>query len=243
MGKTSIEWCTHSLNFIKWWCTKKSEGCKNCYMMALAARYPQHAADHAVWRDNSFKELKALPAGAEVFVGDMYDLFHEEMPLDFIQRHFQLMHQRPDCTFLLLTKRPERALEVAGSVMWTDNIWLGTSIENRKRAFRLDVLKQHPTMHKYLSLEPLLEDISGLDYGGIEGVIVGGESGDSKRPFSHQWADRIRQDCERTDTAFFFKQGSSRYPGQDRLLNGQTYDALAWRKEVAPVFEQKGMFS
>lgn len=238
MGKTNIGWCSHSLNFIKWWCTKHSEGCKNCYMMTLAKMYPQHSAEKAVWREKAYDELKKLPAGAEVFVGDMYDLFHEQMPLDFIQRHFQLISSRPDCTFLLLTKRIERAAELSHLFRWTDNIYMGTSVENQKRLFRIEVLKGIPAKRKYLSIEPLLENLGYVDFRGIDSVITGGESGANRRPFQHEWALEIQRQCERDGVAFYHKQGGHQYPGQDRELNGRTYDDLHWRHTETETVEQ-----
>lgn len=107
MGETNIGWCTHSLNFIKWWCAKHSEGCKHCYMMDLARRYPQNAADRPVWRGNAYKELVKLPPNAEVFVGDMYDLFHEQMPLEFIRRAFQ---QLPEVGALMMRYSTDDAM-------------------------------------------------------------------------------------------------------------------------------------
>lgn len=232
MGKTNIEWCTHSLNCIKWWCTKHSEGCKNCYMLALAKRYPQHAADRPVWRDKAYDEVRRLPPGAEVFVGDMYDLFHEAMPDDFVRRHFQLIRQRPDCTFLLLTKRIERAASLVDAAdVAAGNVWLGTSIENRRRLGRLDVLKAIDVPHKFISFEPLLEDLGNADLGGVDGVIVGGESGPDRRRFDPQWARNIRYLCQRDGVHFFFKQGSAYAPGQERVLDGREWNDLAWRRE------------
>ena len=114
MAKTNIPYCDNSVNFIEWFCTPASDGCKNCYMFALAKRYPAHAADHPVWRPNALKDLRKIPAGAFVFIGDMYDQYHEQMPLAWIHRvHNLATYVRPDLIFLMLTKRIEH---VAGCV-------------------------------------------------------------------------------------------------------------------------------
>jgi len=229
MGKTSIAWCTHSLNFVKWYCTRISPGCKHCYMLELSARYPQAAADTFVWRQKAMNELRALPKSAEVFVGDMYDLFHEDMPLRYLHWHFNALAMRPDVTFLLLTKRIERAYYLSPYLNWLPNIWLGTSVENADYTWRIDWLRRIPAQHKYLSIEPLLGSLGEINLNGVDGVITGAESGTSRRPFDPQWAEDVRQIAMRDGAAFFHKQGSDRFPGNNRLLFGKTYDALAWR--------------
>lgn len=230
MGKTSIEWCTHSLNFIKWFCTKVSPGCKNCYMMALAERYPQHAASKPVWRDKAWDELKRFPSGAEIFVGDMYDVFHKDMPESFIRDHFETaVEMRPDCTFLFLTKRIERAADMLTG--WQGlNVWIGTSVENQQYTYRIDYLRRIQA-HRFISFEPLLGPITA-DLTGIDGVITGAESGANRRPFDPAWALDIGRQCEEQGALWFHKQGSGRYPGQDRAINGRTYDALPWRTRI-----------
>lgn len=241
MAKTGISWCTHSLNFLKWWCTKLSEGCKNCYMFTLVEQYPQHAADGPVWRDAAWKELRSFPSGAEVFMGDMYDLFHKDMPPEFVERHFQAVQSRPDITFLMLTKRIENIAFGEGSYFWPDNLWLGTSIENRRRLPRLQFLKNMALpKHKFVSVEPLLEDLGHVDWTGIEQVITGGESGAVRRGFLPEWAIEIRDQCAAQGVSYYHKQGGNQFPGQDRLLEGRTYDSLAWRvnePESKPVQE------
>lgn len=232
VGKTSIEWCTHSLNFVKWWCTKISPGCANCYMMALRDRYPQHGADGPVWRDKADRELRALPTGAEVFVGDMYDLFHKDMPDDWIAE--QILNApvtRRDCTFLYLTKRIERAADFLQRWALPLNVWIGTSVENQKYTWRIDDLR-HIDAHRFISFEPLLGPIEA-DLTGIDGVITGAESGAKRRPFDPQWAEDIRLQCEAQGVMFFHKQGSSQWPGKHRELFGVVYDDLPWRQEVA----------
>lgn len=242
MGKTNIGWCTHSWNLIKWFCTKISPGCRHCYMMTLAQRYPQHAAERPVLREAAWKELRQFPTGAEIFAGDMYDLFHEQMPMDIIRQHFQAAASRPDCTFLFLTKRVERARELAPLLTWHPNIYMGVSVENAKYAWRIDALKDIPAAGKYISFEPLLDSVGAVDLRGIDGAITGGESGAGFRPFNPAWALDIRDSCQRDGVAFFHKQGSGLYPGMNRELDGRTYDDLAWRKP-APALVQEGLFA
>lgn len=244
MGKTTIGWCSHSWNALKWWCTKKSEGCSRCYMMRMAAEHPNNAADHAVWREAAWKELRSFPSGATIFAGDMYDWMHEQMPFDFIQKHLQAAQSRPDCTFLFLTKRAERMAEFFSVMPIPANVWLGVSVENRKRLFRLDLLRQIQTPRTFASVEPLLEDLGAVSWDGIAGVIVGGESGMEYRKFDKAWARTIRDQCERDGAAFYFKQSSDYRPGQDRLLDGRTHDDLAWSAapDEADFQQQQSLF-
>lgn len=237
MGKTKIEWCTHSLNFVKWWCTKISPGCKNCYMMTLRDRYPQHGADGPVWRDRAWKELYSFPDGAEVFVGDMYDIFHKDMPIEFIAKQIHAANVRPDCTFLYLTKRIDRAEAYFKDysplgISLPPNVWIGTSVESQDYIWRIDHLKRIEAK-RFISFEPLLGPID-CDLTGIDGVITGAESGANRRAFRDEWVLGIRDLCARDGVAFFHKQGSAFAPGQNRVIDGRTYDALAWRKPAPP---------
>lgn len=234
MGKTQIGWCDYSINFWSWVCTKVSEGCKNCYAQALATRYGKDFAAEPVWRDNARAELRKIPAGSTVFVADMSDLFLERVPDDWIDAVFAEMNWRPDLTFLLLTKRIERAAALAPSLLWTANIYLGTSVENQKRTVRIDALRGIDEVRgrTFLSLEPLLEPITA-DFSGIAGVITGGESGPKRRAFDPRWVLDIDAQCRRDGTLHFFKQGSAFKPGQNRVIDGVTYDALPWRQAVS----------
>lgn len=232
MPKTNIGWTDYSWNPWNWVCTKVSEGCKNCYAHALATRYGKDFAGEPVWRENAIPELRKIPGGNAVFVADMSDLFLERVSFEWIDRVFIEMNWRPDLTFLLLTKRIERAAALAPDLIWTNNIYLGTSVENQKRAYRIDVLRDiEGPRGKFLSLEPLLGPIEA-DFTGIDGAITGGESGPNRRPFDNQWVSDIAAQCERDGVALYHKQGSAFKPGQDREIDGRTYDALPWRKEA-----------
>lgn len=231
MGATNIEWCSHSLNAIKWWCDRISPGCENCYMMALKERYPQHGAEGPVWRgERAFDELMSFPSGAEIFHGDMYDMFHGRMPAEFIHEQVENWPRvRPDCTHLFLTKRIKRPLRM--NINWGPNVYLGTSVENQEWTWRIDWLKQIPAKGKFLSLEPLLGPIE-YDFTGIDGVIVGAESGANRRPYDPQWAEDIRLQCAEQGIRFFYKQGSAHKPGQHRELFGREYNDLPWRQPL-----------
>lgn len=231
MGKTKIEWCDYSLNFYTWDCTKVSPGCKNCYMMALAERYGKPLVGRPQWRGaNAYKELRRIPAGSVVFVNDMSDTYHESVPEAWIHAiHNAAAYNRPDLTFLLLTKRPERAYAMRHQLIWPRNLWLGTSVESEDYLWRLSYLRHIPAAGRFVSAEPLLGSLRrGLEYylrpEWISWVIVGGESGANRRAFDPDWAREIRDMCSRTGAKFFFKQGSAFKPGQDRVLDGRTWD-------------------
>ena len=223
MGKTAIAWCDYSLNFIKWFCSRISPGCKNCYMYEMSGRFPANAADHPIWREGAVNELRKIPAGAFVFIGDMYDQYHEEIPDDWIQRVHNFAHERSDLYFLLLTKRIKRVVQLAPRLIWPKNLWLGVTVENADYAWRIDYLRQLPAAVKFISFEPLLADIGNIDLVGIDWAIVGAESGRNRRLFDKQWARNLRANCRRDNVAFFYKQSSAARPGYDPFLDGRQY--------------------
>lgn len=230
MGKTTIGWCNYSLNFYTWACKKVSPGCKNCYMFRIANDHKKIVYPVPEWREAALDELRAIKGGNTVFVNDMSDTFNEGVSLPVIKRLFQHLNQRPDLIFLLLTKRPQIAQLVAHELKWTDNIWLGVSVESSAYMHRVDVLKHIPVAHRFISFEPLLEYIPQTQVGlmledhSIDWLIVGGESGEYYRPFSKEWASDIQQVAARLKIPFYFKQGSAQFPDSDRILNGRTYD-------------------
>jgi protein gp37 len=162
-----------------------------------------------------------------VFVNSMSDLFHEKIPLDFIRRIFAVMNNSPQHTFQILTKRSQRLAELAGLLTWSENIWMGVTVENSDYLYRVDHLRQVDARVRFLSLEPLLGPLDGLDLRGIDWVIVGGESGPYARPMKEEWAVSIKSECERMDIPFFFKQwGGFNKKKAGRLLEGQLWDEL-----------------
>jgi len=162
-----------------------------------------------------------------VFVNSMSDLFHEEVPLDFIQEVFRVMRDNPQHVFQVLTKRAERLLELSPHLKWSHNIWMGVSVEDQKVEHRIDLLRETGARVKFLSLEPLIGPLPNLDMKNIDWVIVGGESGHNPRPMHVDWVIDIQEQCEKSDVPFFFKQwGGKNKKKNGRLLNGKTYDEM-----------------
>jgi protein gp37 len=165
-----------------------------------------------------------------IFVNSMSDLFHKDMPEDFIQQVFSVMRQAHWHTFQVLTKRAERLLELDREIDWPDNVWMGVSVENQDYAFRIDLLRQTHACVKFLSLEPLLGPLPHLELEGIHWVIVGGESGPRARPLEREWVTEIRDQCLAQKVPFFFKQwGGTNKKKTGRLLDGRTWDE--WPRE------------
>lgn len=162
-----------------------------------------------------------------IFVNSMSDLFHELVPLDFIKEVFGVMRAAERHTFQILTKRHERLAELAPSLSWPPNVWMGVSIENRRWVVRADYLRRVPAAVRFISAEPLLGPLDGLDLTGIHWLIVGGESGPRHRPIKPEWVRVLRQQCEREGVAFFFKQwGGLRPQSNGRLLDGREWNAM-----------------
>jgi protein gp37 len=162
-----------------------------------------------------------------VFVNSMSDLFHETVPLEFIARMFETMVNCPQHIFQVLTKRSERLQEVAHSLPWMPNIWMGVSVENEKVIHRVCHLTEVPAHIRFLSCEPLIGPLNRLPLDKIHWVIVGGESGPGARPMKHEWVDSILAQCREHAVPFFFKQwGGVRKDRTGRLLHGQTYNEM-----------------
>jgi protein gp37 len=165
-----------------------------------------------------------------VFVNSMSDLFHEKIPTDFIQQVFKVMNENPKHIFQVLTKRAERLTEINDKVNWTENIWLGVTIEDEKQIERLDKLKTVNAKTKFLSCEPLLSSLKSINLEQIDWVIVGGESGTGARPIQPLWVEEIKNSCEVYNTAFFFKQwGGVHKKKNGRELNGVVYNEMPKR--------------
>ena len=162
-----------------------------------------------------------------VFVNSMSDLFHNEVPANFIKRVFSIMNDNPQHVFQVLTKRSERLVELSAELVWTDNIWMGVSVEDTSVTHRVDRLRETSAHIKFLSCEPLLGPLPGLNLDGINWLIVGGESGTRPRPMREDWVFDIQRQCEEQDVKFFFKQwGGRNKKAAGRLLNGRTYDDM-----------------
>lgn len=232
MAKSTIEWTESTWNPITG-CTKISAGCKNCYASILAKRLQAMGQKkyqngfvptmHPDTLDDPFKWKN----GKLVFVNSMSDSFHKEFPLTFIQQMFSVMNETPRHTYQVLTKRAERLEELSTFLNWTDNIWMGVSVENEKTIDRIDHLRKTKAKVKFLSCEPLIGPLPNINLEGIDWVIVGGESGPNSRPMEKEWVDDIQQQCEKAGVAFFFKQwGGVNKKKTGRLLNGRTYDEM-----------------
>lgn len=232
MAQSSIEWTEMTWNPVTG-CTKISAGCKYCYAEVMAKRlqamgiekykdaFKLTVHEDALNVPYSWKKQKI------VFVNSMSDLFHRDVPLEFIQRIFKVMNENPQHTFQVLTKRADRLLKIHEELTWTHNIWMGVSVEDNRVANRIDLLRQTNARTKFLSCEPLIGPLHDLNLQNIDWVIVGGESGRKARPMDEDWALDIMDQCKSANTAFFFKQwGGTNKKKTGRLLNGRTYDEM-----------------
>jgi protein gp37 len=230
MGLNSaIEWVTATWNPLTG-CTKISPGCKNCYAERMSHRLmlmgqPNYRNDFEVTlHEHMLEQPFRWNAPQRIFVDSMSDLFHKDVPLEFIAKVFDVMVRCPQHVFKILTKRAERLEEVSQHLPWPDNVWQGVSVENADYTFRIDHLRRTGAKTKFLSIEPLLGPIANLDLIGIDWVIVGGESGPGARPMKEQWALDIRDQCVEAHVAFFFKQwGGFRPKAGGRLLEGEDW--------------------
>ena len=231
-SKSSIEWTESTWNPVTG-CTKISDGCKHCYAERMALRFQSMGQPNYV---NGFKvtlheQMLELPLKWKkpqmIFVNSMSDLFHEDVPADFIYRVFDIMQQAHWHTFQVLTKRAERLQELSPQLPWNDNIWMGVTVENEKYVSRIDNLRRTGAKIKFVSFEPLLSEITELDLTGIDWAIVGGESGPGARPMEEDWVHEIRQQCLENNVPFFFKQwGGTNKKKAGRTLLGQTWDSM-----------------
>lgn len=230
--QSSIEWTEMTWNPVTG-CTKVSEGCRHCYAERMALRLRAMGNRRYV---NGFEvtlhdDLVDLPRKMRqprlIFVNSMSDLFHEDVPEDFIARVFDTMAACPQHTFQVLTKRSRRLKEMSGNLPWPDNVWMGVSVEDERVVKRIDDLRQVPAAVRFLSCEPLLGPLDDMNLDGIGWVIVGGESGPGARSMERVWVKSILKQCRRAKVPFFFKQwGGVRKDRTGRELNGRTYDEL-----------------
>ena len=233
MGTVSaIEWTDSTWNPVTG-CTKISLGCKNCYAEGLSVRLramgqPNYANAFGL---TLHEHALALPLGwrkpQTVFVNSMSDLFHEDVPAEFILRVFDVMRRASHHRFQVLTKRSKRLLELDPALPWSPNIWMGVSVENEDYTFRIDHLRRTGAEVRFVSLEPLLGPLPDLCLDGINWVIVGGESGPRARPMDPAWVIEIRDQCLRAEVPFFFKQwGGRNRKKAGRVLDGRTWDEM-----------------
>lgn len=240
MAQSSIEWTEQTWNPTTG-CTKVSPGCKHCYAEVMARRL--HAMG-AKGYENGFK-LTILPERlveplrrsrpTKYFVNSMSDIFHKNIPDSFIKNIFQVMKDTPQHTYQVLTKRADRMLNFFNNYEAPKNLWMGVSVEDREFGVpRIDRLRKAKVPIRFLSVEPLLEDVGALDLALIHWVIVGGESGNQARPMNQDWVLNVKRQCEEQNVLFFFKQwggwgidGKKRGKKKNgRLLLGRTWDAM-----------------
>jgi protein gp37 len=231
-NNSHIEWTEATWNPATG-CTKISQGCKNYYAERLALRLkrmgvPRYKNGFEIALHPDVLDLpKTWKKPKLVFVNSMSDLFHVDIPLDYIRQAFDVMSLCSQHTFQVLTKRSERLAEVAGHLPWPSNIWMGVSVEDSRVISRIDDLRKIPARVRFLSIEPLLGPLDNLNLTGIHWVIVGGESGPRAREMRSEWVDSIHRQCRRASVPFFFKQwGGVRKDLTGRTLHNRTYDEM-----------------
>lgn len=229
---SAIEWTESTWNPLTG-CTKISPGCKNCYAERMALRLksmgqPNYANGFKLsLHENSLELPLQWKKPQIIFVNSMSDLFHKEVPFDFVKKVFDVMRRASWHQFQVLTKRSERLVALSPKLEWAPNIWMGVSVELEKYSFRIDHLRQTDAIVKFLSLEPLLGPIPILNLENINWVIVGGESGPRARPVDRDWVIDIRNQCRRAEVPFFFKQwGGFNKKKNGRMLEGRTWDEI-----------------
>jgi len=249
MKKSKIEWTEATWNPASG-CTKISAGCKNCYAEKMANRLK---AMGTIGYDNGF-EFSIVPSRLNdpfkkkkptvFFVNSMSDLFHEEMPEDYLNEIFDVIEQTPRHTYQILTKRADRMYEYFSQRKVPSNVWLGVTVENRKEGLpRIDKLRNLNASVLFLSIEPLLQDLGEINLKNIDWVIVGGESGNQARPMNQVWVENIKDQCDENNIAFFFKQWGTW--GADKVKrnkkeNGKSLNGRIWQsypKEVTNRYE------
>ena len=227
---SSIEWTESTWNPVSG-CTKVSAGCLNCYAERMAMRLQAMGQERYANGFNVALHCEALAEPYQwkksrvVFVNSMSDLYHEKIPVDFIRKVFAVMNENKQHTFQILTKRSGRLCELAPLLEWSENIWMGVTIENNDYVGRADDLRKVNAAVKFLSLEPLLGPLPDLKLDGINWVIIGGESGPGARSMKKEWVLDIKRKCENKKIPFFFKQwGGVNKKKAGRLLRGRTWD-------------------
>jgi protein gp37 len=226
---STIEWTDATWNPVTG-CTKISSGCRNCYAEKMSERL--QAMGQANYK-NGF-ELTLQPHMLErpltwrkpkmIFVNSMSDLFHKDVPFEYIQKVFFVMYEAQQHIFQVLTKRSRRLKKLARYLPWPENVWMGVTVESKDYTNRIDNLCATDARVKFISFEPLLSPMPGLNLNGIDWVILGGESGPGSRPMKKEWVIDIRDRCNAADVPFFFKQ----WGGTNRKKAGRTLDGIIW---------------
>lgn len=237
-ANSKIEWTECTWNPVTG-CTKVSPGCLNCYAQRMAKRL--RAMGQPNYR-NGFRltphpHMLDLPLHWRqprmIFVNSMSDLFHQDVPLEFILQVFGVMQRASQHCFQILTKRSERLARLSPQLPWPDNVWMGVTVENGDYAYRIEDLRQTGAAVKFISFEPLVGPVSHVVLDGIDWAIVGGESGPGARPMQPEWVTEIRDRCLSEKIPFFFKQ----WGGVHKKMNGRVLEDRTW--DEVPVCEQR----
>jgi protein gp37 len=231
-AQSGIEWTESTWNPLTG-CTKISPGCANCYAERMSERLRlmgqrNYANGFALTLHESALETPLRwKKPQRVFVNSMSDLFHQDVPISFIQQVFNVMRRADWHQYQILTKRADRLEELAPQLNWPPHVWMGVSVENQDYVFRIDHLRRTPAAVKFLSVEPLIGPLTDLNLRGIDWVIAGGESGPGCRPMQREWVVGVRDACRRQRVPFFFKQwGTVNKKKAGRELDGRTYDEM-----------------
>jgi protein gp37 len=231
---SAIEWTEATWNPVTG-CSKVSPGCAHCYAERLSLRFghshkpwlPEHEAENVVLHPERLDQPRRWRRPRLIFVNSMSDLFHERVPLSYVEDVFSVMAEESRHTFQVLTKRAERLAELAPSLPWPSNVWVGVSVENMRWAARADYLRSVPAAVRFISAEPLLGPLDTLDLDGIDWLIAGGESGARHRPMQPEWVRTLRDRCGEEGVAFFFKQwGGRSSKSGGRTLDGREHSGM-----------------
>lgn len=232
MAKSKIEWTESTWNPVTG-CTKLSDGCANCYACKMANRlqkmgnFKYRNGFQLTLHESCLTEPLAWKKPSLIFVNSMSDIFHEDVPVNYVKAVFSVMNQAHWHTFQVLTKRAERLVELSPELIWSDNIWQGVTVESEKYKGRIDYLRNVPATVKFISFEPLLGDVGPVNLRDIDWAIVGGESGFNCRPMEVDWVLNIKLQCEQQNTMFYFKQwGGVHKKRNGRELLGRTWDDM-----------------
>jgi protein gp37 len=244
MSKTKIEWTESTWNPVTG-CTKITSGCKFCYAEVMSRRLKAMGQPKYL---NGFKltlhpetltEPYSWKKSKIIFVNSMSDLFHKDVPVEYIQKIFKVIKENPQHVFQILTKRADilRYYDSEGWLEWPHNLWMGVTVENNEVMHRIDLLRETGARVKFLSCEPLLTSLNNMNLQNIDWVIVGGESGRTPRPIKEEWVIDIKEQCKNAGVAFYFKQwGGTNKKKAGRLLEGKRYDKMP--KRLANIAEQ-----
>jgi protein gp37 len=229
---SKIEWTDATWNPVTG-CTQVSAGCDHCYALTFAERFRgvsghpyEQGFDMRLWPERLEMPLR-WKQPRRIFVNSMSDLFHSDIPADYIRQVFDVMVRADWHIFQVLTKRPQRLARLGSSLPWPAHIWAGVSIETNEYAWRADFLRRVPAQVRFISAEPLLGPLDRLELDGIHWLISGGESGPGHRPCNPDWVRDLRDRCLASGVAYFHKQWGGRTPkAGGRVLDGRTWDEL-----------------